>query len=115
MIVKQIKLSKMDTFCYLVGDTHTQTCALIDPAFDTSRILEVAKKMGFAVTHVINTHCHSDHTAGNRAIIAATGAKLLIHALDAERLKTLLNNTFSRVLGGKSSPNPDILLQDNQV
>lgn len=115
MIVKQIKLSKMDTFCYLVGDTRTQTCALIDPAFDTARILEIAKELGFAVTHVINTHCHSDHTAGNRAIIAATGAKLLIHAKDAERLKTILNGTFSRVLGGKSSPNPDILLQDNQV
>ena len=114
MIVKQIKLSKMDTFCYLVGDTHTQTCALIDPAFDTSRILEIAGEMGFAVTHVINTHCHSDHTAGNRAIIAASGAKLLIHTLDAERLKTILNSTFSRVLGGKSSPKPDILLQDGQ-
>ncbi len=115
MIVKQIKLSKMDTFCYLVGDAETQTCALIDPAFDTRRILKIAGEMGFTITHVINTHCHSDHTAGNRAVIAATGAKLLIHAVDAERLNTILNSTFSRVLGGRSSPVPDVLLQDKDV
>jgi glyoxylase-like metal-dependent hydrolase (beta-lactamase superfamily II) len=115
MIVKQIKLSKMDTFCYLVGDKKTKTCALIDPAFDTQRILKIAGEMGFTVTHVVNTHCHSDHTAGNRAVIAATGAKLLIHAVDAERLNTILNSTFSRVLGGRSSPTPDVLLQDKDV
>ncbi len=115
MIVKQIKLSKMDTFCYLVGDAKTQTCALIDPAFDTQRILKIAGEMGFAVTHVINTHCHSDHTAGNRAVVAATGAKLLIHAVDAERLNTIVNSAFSRILGGRSSPAPDVLLKDQDV
>jgi len=113
MIVKQIKLSKMDTFCYLVGDRKTKTCALIDPAFDTPRILDIAAGMEFEVSHVINTHCHSDHTAGNRAIVDATGAKLLIHAIDAERLKKILNSTFSHFLGGRSSPKPDVLLQDN--
>ena len=115
MIVKQIKLSKMDTFCYLLGDTETQTCALIDPAFDTRRILKTAEEMGFTVTHVINTHCHSDHTAGNQAVIEATGAKLLIHTLDAKRLNKLLNSAFSHVLGGSSSPTPDVLLQDNDI
>jgi len=115
MIVKQIKLSKMDTFCYLVGDAKTQTCALIDPAFDTQRVLKTAGGMGFTVTHVINTHCHSDHTAGNRAVMAATGAKLLIHAADAERLKTIVNSAFSHVLGGRSSPAPNVLLKDQDV
>jgi hydroxyacylglutathione hydrolase len=113
MMVKQIKLSKMDTFCYLIGDQQTKACALIDPAFDTQRILRIAEDTGFRVTHVINTHCHSDHTAGNKAIIAATGAKLLIHAADADRLHTIVNSAFSRILGGTSSPKPDVLLQDN--
>jgi hydroxyacylglutathione hydrolase len=113
MIVKQIKLSKMDTFCYLVGDKKTKTCALIDPAFDTQRILKIAEDIGFSVSHVINTHCHSDHTAGNKAVIAATGAKLLIHKVDAGRLNSIMNSAFARVLGGRSSPKPDVLLQDN--
>jgi len=58
--IKQIKLTKMATFCYLVGDESSKTCALIDPAFDTKKILDEVKKGGYELTHVINTHCHSD-------------------------------------------------------
>ena len=114
MIVKQIKLSKMETFCYLVGDEKTQTAALIDPAFDTARILEIAAELNYTVTHVINTHGHSDHTAGNQAVIGATNAKLLIHAADAPKLNNIVNTAFSKVLGGKGSPRPDVLLQDDE-
>lgn len=103
----------MDNFCYIVGDEATQTCALIDPAFETDRILKQAAAEGLQVSHIINTHGHSDHTAGNQAIKAATGAKLLIHGLDAVRLGKMLHKTFSRVLGGKGSPGADVLLKDN--
>lgn len=113
MIVKQIKLPKMATFCYLIGDERTRTCALIDPAFDTQRILKIAQENRFKTTHVINTHGHSDHTAGNAAIIAATDAKLLIHKGDAKRLSTIMNSAFARILGGRNSPKPDVLLQDD--
>jgi len=113
MIIKQILLSKMDNFCYIVGDEATKTCALIDPAFETDRILKEVETEGLQVTHIINTHGHSDHTAGNQAIKAATDAKLLIHELDAVRLAKMLHKTFSRVLGGKGSPGADVLLKDN--
>ncbi|MCP4216577.1 MAG: MBL fold metallo-hydrolase [bacterium] len=113
MFIKQIKLSKMETFCYLAGDDRTKTAALIDPAFDTGRIMGMANEWGYTITHVINTHCHSDHTAGNQAVIAATGAQLLIHTADAAKLTTIVNSTFSKVLGGKRSPKPDVLLQDD--
>lgn len=103
----------MATFCYLVGDRASRSCALIDPAFETDRILEKAAENDFRVTHIINTHAHSDHTAGNGAIKAATDAKILIHEQDAGQLAKLLNRTFSRVLGGKGSPRPDVLLKDN--
>ncbi|UCG08275.1 MAG: MBL fold metallo-hydrolase [Desulfobacterales bacterium] len=115
MDIKQIRLAKMATFCYLIGDRNSRTCALIDPAFETDRILEKARESEYRVTHLINTHAHSDHTAGNGAIKAATGAQILIHELDAKRLEKFLNKTFSRMLGGKGSPKPDILLKDNDI
>lgn len=102
----------MDIFCYLVGDPVARTCALIDPAFETARILSTAAESGYKITHVINTHCHADHTAGNAAIIATTGAKLLIHHRDAKGLTRAANKAFARVLGGKGSPAPDVLLED---
>ena len=109
MEIKQIGLSRMEVFCYIVGDALSKTCALIDPAFETDRILSEVESNGYHVTHVINTHSHSDHTAGNAAIIAATGAKLCIHRLDGEKLGGMMSGAFSRVLGGKGSPNPDIM------
>jgi glyoxylase-like metal-dependent hydrolase (beta-lactamase superfamily II) len=107
MQVIQMGLKPMDTFCYILGDEATKSCALIDPAFETEKILDIARKAGYRVTHLINTHCHSDHTAGNAEIIAATGARLLIHSLDAKAL--------GRMLGGKGSPEPDVLLEDGDI
>jgi glyoxylase-like metal-dependent hydrolase (beta-lactamase superfamily II) len=112
MEIKQLRLARMAVFCYLVGDENTRTCAVIDPAFETDRILSEAERMQYRITHIINTHGHSDHTAGNRAIKAATGAKLFIHELDAGRLGKVMHTTFSRILGGKGSPRADGLLHD---
>ena len=115
MEIKQIRLSRMAVFCYLIGDEKTRTCALIDPAFDTDRILAEAHRFKYRASHIINTHGHSDHTAGNQAIKAATGARLLIHQLDADRLGKVLHSAFSRILGGKGSPRPDRRLRDDDI
>ena len=113
MDIQQIRIGKMANFCYLIGDEASRTCALIDPAFETDRILEEVNSREYKVTHIINSHGHSDHTAGNKAIVAATGAKLMIHELDAHKLGKMVHKTFSRLLGGKGSPRADVLLKEN--
>jgi len=115
MVIRQLCVGKMAVFCYLIGDEATGTCALIDPAAETGKILLLAQKEGFRVSHVINTHGHSDHTTGNADILSSTGAKLLIHRDDSERLNKVLHRTFSRILGGKGSPPADILLQEGDL
>ena len=115
MVVRQIKVGNMAVFCYLVGDEKSRTGALIDPAFETEKIYHQAEQDGYRITHVINTHGHSDHTCGNADIIRKTGARLLIHKLDAVRLKKTLHKAFSRILGGKGSPPADRLLDNGDV
>ncbi len=51
----------------------------VDP-LDYEKCLAAAKAHGWQITQVLNTHEHFDHTGGNPAVIAATGAKLLAHA-----------------------------------
>ncbi len=115
MIVHQIKLRMMDVFSYLVGDEQSGTCALIDPAFESEKILSVVDEKGFRVSFIINTHSHADHTAGNAKILRKTGARLLIHEKDADGLTLLRNRVFARLLGGQGSPKPEILLKDGYI
>jgi len=105
----------MVVFCYLIGDEKTRTCALIDPAFETNRILAEAKAAGLRVTHIINTHCHADHIAGNAAVKAATRAKICIHKADAGRLGAMTNSAMARMFGGRGSPKADVRLEDGDL
>lgn len=115
MIVRQIRLKMMSTFCYLVGDEISGTCALIDPAFEIDRILSVVSEEQMRVSFVINTHAHADHSAGNAQIIRETRARLLIHEKDASSLERMGTRILARLLGGRKSPQPDILLKDDYV
>jgi len=114
-MIIQKKLSKMAVFCYLVVDTQTKTCAVIDPAFDTNELLKEINENEWTLTHVINTHSHADHSSGNAAIISKTQAQLLIHKDDAKQLHSIMNRIFTVVLGGKKSPKPDQELSDGDV
>lgn len=106
---------KMALFSYFVGDEATQTGCLIDPAFETGRILDSVRQTGFTVTHIVNTHGHADHVAGNHAVQQATGAVLALHREDAPGLDGRMNRIFVRLLGGKPSPPPDVLLEDGSL
>lgn len=102
----------MAVFSYLVGDEKSRQCALIDPAFETKNILALVEREGYRVTHLINTHCHADHIAGNAAIKAATSAVLIIHEHDAKQLTSFLNKLFTIALGGRTSPMADRVVKD---
>ncbi|WP_300674898.1 MBL fold metallo-hydrolase [Desulfoluna sp.] len=115
MKIHQIPLGKMANFTYIVEDETTHQCVLVDPAFEVKRILREVEILGLSVVGLINTHCHSDHTAGNRAVVEATGAPLMIHRDDAKALAGIGNRTLTRAMGGKGSPKPSRLLKDGSV
>jgi hydroxyacylglutathione hydrolase len=63
---------------YLVACPDTGEALAIDP-LDHEKCLNTARVKGWQITQVLNTHEHHDHTGGNAAVIAATGAKLIAH------------------------------------
>jgi len=79
MIVEQIWTGNAyRNFNYLIACPETGEAMAIDP-LDHVKCLGIAKDKGWNITQVLNTHEHHDHTGGNAAVIAATGAKLLAH------------------------------------
>jgi len=65
-------------FNYLVACPDSGEALAIDP-LDHGKCLAAAKARGWQITQIFNTHEHHDHTGGNEAMVAATGAKLLAH------------------------------------
>ena len=79
MIVERIwTANAYRNFNYLVACPETGEALAIDP-LDHEKTLATARVKGWQITQVLNTHEHHDHTGGNAAVIAATGAKLIAH------------------------------------
>ena len=79
MIIEQIWTGNAyRNFNYLIVCPQSGVALAIDP-LDHEKCLAVARDEGWAITQILNTHEHEDHTGGNRPMIEATGAKLLAH------------------------------------
>lgn len=91
-IIYQLVVAKgiVDTNCYVYACPETRAAAVIDPgafnAREVKSILDVLADRRLAASVIINTHGHVDHIAGNGAVKDATGARLMIHELDAPML-----------------------------
>jgi hydroxyacylglutathione hydrolase len=72
-------------FHYLIACPQTGEALAIDPLI-WERCLEAARRKGWDITQVLNTHEHGDHTGGNEGMVGATGAKVLAHAGAAGRI-----------------------------
>src|SRR5882672_2240979 len=80
MIVEQIWTANSGrNFNYLIACKETGEALAVDP-LDHEKCLGAAKAKGWTITQILNTHEHRDHTGGNDAVVAATGAKVLAHA-----------------------------------
>ena len=79
MIVRQIwTANAYRNFNYLIACPQTGEALAIDPV-DHEKTLATAKVKGWQITQILNTHEHHDHTGGNAAVVAATGAKVIAH------------------------------------
>ena len=112
MIIEQILVTKLWVFCYLIGDEKSRDGILVDPAGDYRKILEKVKEHRLKIKWIINTHGHFDHASGNAYFLKKTKAKLLIHKADETWLKGRISRLFTRIMGGRTSPEPDGYLED---
>ena len=89
MIVEQVWTGNAyRNFNYLVACPATGDALAIDP-LDFNKCLAVAKKNGWTITQVLNTHEHGDHTGGNKGMVKATGATVIAHANAKKRIPNM--------------------------
>src|SRR5262249_60506724 len=79
MIVRQVWTGNAyRNFNYLIACAETGEALAIDP-LDHEKCLAAAKREGWSITQILNTHEHRDHTGGNASLVQKTGAKVLAH------------------------------------
>jgi hydroxyacylglutathione hydrolase len=77
-----------DNYVYLARDTAGGACAVVDPAV-AEPVLAAADRLGWRITHILNTHHHQDHVGGNLAIKVRTGCTIVGNRDDAARIPGL--------------------------
>ena len=69
-------IAGQDNYCVLLHDRDTGVTASID-APDGGLILRELAAQGWKLTHLLITHHHGDHTAGNLELKRATGCEIV--------------------------------------
>jgi hydroxyacylglutathione hydrolase len=77
--------NSLRNFHYLIACPDSGEALAVDP-LEWQMCLDAAERRGWQITQILNTHEHQDHTGGNAALKAATGAKVLAHAGAAARI-----------------------------
>jgi len=72
-------------FHYLIACAESGEALAVDP-LEWQMCLDAARRRGWEITQILNTHEHGDHTGGNAGLKAATGAPVLAHAAAAARI-----------------------------
>jgi hydroxyacylglutathione hydrolase len=80
LVFEQIRTGGDRNFGYLLGDRVAKQAVLVDPSFSPEVMVERARAQELAVTHILNTHGHHDHSNGNAKAAELTGAVIAAHS-----------------------------------
>lgn len=66
LVFRQLFEATSSTYSYLLGDSVSKECVLIDPVLETvERDSALMKQLGFTLKFCLNTHVHADHVTGS--------------------------------------------------
>lgn len=105
----------MGANCYLIGCPETKKAVIIDPGAEGQSIHRWIIEKGYHVEYILLTHGHLDHIGAVDELRDTLGAKVGIHAMDAEMLTNGQKN-LSAYMGSSIEMKPaDVLLEDGQT
>jgi hydroxyacylglutathione hydrolase len=79
-------LGPVQTNCYLIGDTSTGNAVVIDPAWASTAVIDIAANMNWKIEAIWLTHAHFDHLGGVRSLRerVASDLKVYLHEHDID-------------------------------
>lgn len=103
--VQTLPVGQMQTNCYLVIDTESRKCIIIDPGDDADYIQRIIQDNNYLPQIIIATHGHFDHIMGVTELQLAYNIPFLIHKKD-EFLVRMMQSSAKHFLGLDTDPPP---------
>jgi glyoxylase-like metal-dependent hydrolase (beta-lactamase superfamily II) len=97
---------------YIVEHVASRQAAVVDPGDEGEEILDRLAERGITLEKILLTHGHFDHVGAVRTLKERTGAKIHIHADDADRMRTAGRQGGMFGLHVEDPPAPDVLLRE---
>jgi hydroxyacylglutathione hydrolase len=104
MKILSTSVGQLDTQCYILCDEKNFVCAIIDPGFDSEKILRLLKSTRCVAQYIILTHGHFDHVTASNELRKITGAKVIMHECDAEMVTSPSINLYSYLYNSGFEP-----------
>ena len=82
LTIHTLPLGDYQTNCYIIHESGSKTCCVIDPGYHPEVILDKTEELGLTVEAVLLTHCHFDHVGGVKQIAAETDCDVYLCADD---------------------------------
>lgn len=90
--VEKLVLGELATNTYIVTDTESGECAVVDPAIESEELFGAVENKD--VKYILLTHGHYDHIGGVNAVKDKTGAKVVIHQEEKPFLSDTVLNLY---------------------
>ena len=82
--VDQYVVGQVQTNCYVLVNTETQECLVIDPGAAAVQLAERIRRDGYKPQAVLLTHGHFDHAGAAEDLAEGFGIKMYVHEAEKE-------------------------------
>jgi len=115
---KQVPIGPMQNFVYLIGSVSARQCLIVDPAWDTDKLLSLAQQDDMEVIGALVTHYHPDHVGGAfgsfrvpggvTELVAKAKARIHVNKHEADGLKVVTGLSESDLVRHDASDRVDV-------
>ncbi len=114
MKMKQFVVGPVQTNCYVVINTETQECIVVDPGDKGDSIAYTLRNDGLKPVAILLTHGHFDHICGVNEVKKAFGIDVYVHERDSELISDPEKNDSLMFIGKGVSVEADKLLHGGE-
>lgn len=112
-----LTVGQMATNCYLLADSETNTCVIVDPGDEAEYITDKITSLALTPTHIVATHGHFDHIMAAFALKANFNIPFLMNGNDmflADRMQATARH-FLGVTAIDPPPTIDVSIADKDI